>query len=197
VVFCPLRNIGFLEGAQPSAAEFHLRPTGSRTPDSRCSAEDKRSLCQLSSKRLADNWYSGLLSSAKHRLSGRCSADCRRVNHLRPTGSQTPDSRCFAEDKRPLCQLCTKRLEDDWHSGRLSSAKRSPFQRVPHGGRNCLCVLCVGPLCGPPFRWWVLCGALLSVWVPCVGPLRGSSRRAAFHVASTRVMSPARSHAPA
>jgi len=59
-----------------------------------------------------------------------------------------------------------------------------------------VCVLCgspvwpappvVGPLWGPPL---------------CVGPLGGSpvgvSRRAAFHVASTRVMSPARSHAPA
>jgi len=38
----------------------------------------------------------------------------------------------------------------------------------------CLCVFCVGPLCGPPLRWWVLCGALPSVWVPCVGPLCGS-----------------------
>jgi len=77
----------------------------------------------------------------------------------------------------------------------------------------------VGPLCGPPLRWWVLCGALPSVWVPCVGPLCGSPvwvpcvgplcvgplcgspvwvpRRAALHEASTRVMSPARSHAPA
>jgi len=86
-----------------------------------------------------------------------------------------------------------------------------------------LCVFCVGPLCGPPLRWWVLCRALPSVWVPCVGPLRGSpvwvpcvgplcvgplcgspvwvpcvspSSRC-VHVASTRVMSPARSHAPA
>jgi len=67
-------------------------------------------------------------------------------------------------------------------------------------------VFCVGPLCGPPLRWWVLYGALLSVLVPCVGllcvgPLCGSPvgvpRRAAFHVASTRVMPPARSHAPA
>jgi len=41
-------------------------------------------------------------------------------------------------------------------------------------GCVCLCVFCVGPLCGPPLRWWVLCGALPSVWVPCVGPLRGS-----------------------
>jgi len=38
----------------------------------------------------------------------------------------------------------------------------------------CLCVFCVGPLCGPPLRWWVLCGALPSVWVPCAGPLCGS-----------------------
>jgi len=90
-----------------------------------------------------------------------------------------------------------------------------------HAYEYCLCVSCVGPLCGPPLRWWVLCGALPSVWVPCVGPLSlcgspvwvpcvgplcvgplwGSPvwvpRRAAFHVASTRVMSPARSHAPA
>ena len=32
----------------------------------------------------------------------------------------------------------------------------------------------MGPLCGPPLRWWVLCGALPSVWVHCVGPLCGS-----------------------
>jgi len=32
---------------------------------------------------------------------------------------------------------------------------------------DCLCVFCVGPLCGPPLRWWVLCGVLPSVWVPC------------------------------
>ena len=25
----------------------------------------------------------------------------------------------------------------------------------------------MGPLCGPPLRWWVLCGVLPSVWVPC------------------------------
>jgi len=60
------------------------------------------------------------------------------------------------------------------------------------------------PLCGSPV--WVPCAGPL--WVPgvgplCVGPLCGSPvwvpRRAAsmWHVASTRVMSPARSHAPA
>jgi len=58
--------------------------------------------------------------------------------------------------------------------------------------------LCVGPLFGSPV-WvpvWVP-----SVWVPCVGPLCGSPvwvpRPVALRHASTRVMSPARSHAPA
>jgi len=61
------------------------------------------------------------------------------------------------------------------------------------GRRHCLCVFCVGPLCGPPLRWWVLCGVLPSVWVPCGwGPPPVAS---SFHVASTRVMS--RAHAPA
>jgi len=87
--------------------------------------EDKRPLCQLSSKRLEDNWHSGLLSYTKHRLSGGRSPDCRRVNHLRPTGSRTPDSRCFVEDKRPLCQLSSRGLEDNWHSGLLSSTPRT------------------------------------------------------------------------
>jgi len=45
----------------------------------------------------------------------------------------------------------------------------------------CVGPLCVGPLCGSP------------VWVPCVGP----SALAMRHVASTRVISPARSHASA
>jgi len=56
-------------------------------------------------------------------------------------------------------------------------------------------VFCVGPLCGLPLRWWVLCAVLPSVWVPCGwGPPPVVS---AFHVASTRVMSRARAHAPA
>jgi len=50
--------------------------------------------------------------------------------------------------------------------------------------------LCVGPLCGSPLCGSPLCGS--PVWFLCVGP---SSR--CVHVASTRVMSPARSHAPA
>jgi len=31
----------------------------------------------------------------------------------------------------------------------------------------CLCMFCVGPLCGPSLPWWVLCGVLPSVWIPC------------------------------
>ena len=56
---------------------------------------------------------------------------------------------------------------------------------------------CVGPLCGSPVRFpcvGPLCGS--PVWVPCVGPLCGSLVVLRL-VASTRVMSPARSHAPA
>jgi len=60
---------------------------------------------------------------------------------------------------------------------------------------RCLCVFCVGPLCGPPLRWWVLWGVLPSVWVPCGwGPPPVVS---SFYVASTRVMSRARAPAPA
>ena len=50
-------------------------------------------------------------------------------------------------------------------------------------------VPCAGPLCGSPV--WVS-----SVWVPCVCSLCGSLV-VLRHVAFTRVMSPARSHAPA
>ena len=42
---------------------------------------------------------------------------------LRQSGERLPESRCFVEDKRPLCQLSSKRLEDNWHSGLLSSTK--------------------------------------------------------------------------
>jgi len=41
-----------------------------------------------------------------------------------PTGSRTPDSRCCVEDNRPLCQLSSKRLKDNWQSDLLSSTKR-------------------------------------------------------------------------
>ena len=66
-----------------------------------------------------------------------------------------------------------------------------PCVALPCGGGSS-----VGPspLCGSPV--WVPCAGLLCgshVWVPSVWV----PRRAAFHVASTRVMSPAHSHAPA
>jgi len=56
-----------------------------------------------------------------------------------------------------------------------------PCVALPSGGGSS-----VGPspLCGSP------------VWVPCAGPLCGSFV-ALRHAASTRVMPPARSHAPA
>ena len=87
--------------------------------------------CQFANKRLLANWHSGLkhrqcgqLASTKHRLSGRRSPDCRRVHHLRPTRSRTPESRCFVEASwphwrcfRPLCQFANKRLLANWHSG--------------------------------------------------------------------------------
>ena len=52
--------------------------------------EDKRPLCQLSSKRFEDNWHSGLLSSTKHQLQERRSPAYRRVNHLRQPGVEPP-----------------------------------------------------------------------------------------------------------
>jgi len=35
---------------------------------------------------------------------------------LAATGSRTPGSRCFVEDKSPPCQLSSTRLDDDWRS---------------------------------------------------------------------------------
>jgi len=40
---------------------------------------------------------------------------------LRQLGEPLPESRCFVEDKRPLCQLSSKRSENNWQSGILSS----------------------------------------------------------------------------
>ena len=67
-------------------------------------------------------------------------------------------------------------LDQNWATQarpRRRASARGPVQRHVDAGFSCLCVFCVGPLCGPPLRWWVLCGALPSVWVPCVGPLCG------------------------
>ena len=111
MVFCPL-TCG-LPGIKPQIIDVFV--------------EDKRPLCQLSSKRLEDNWHSGLLSYTKQRLYGVRLPVGRKWLTLRQSGERLPESRCFEEDKRPLCQLSSKRLEDNWHSGLLSSAK----QRLP------------------------------------------------------------------
>jgi len=79
VAFCPLQNTGSCRGAHPNAAELTTCGNRESSPGSRCFVKNKRPLCQFSSKRLKDNWYSGLLSSERHRLSGRRSPDCRRV----------------------------------------------------------------------------------------------------------------------
>ena len=79
----------------------------------RVNQEDKRPLCQLSSKRSEDNWNSGLLSSTKQRLSGVGLPVGRKWLTLRQSGERLPESRCLVEDKRSLCQLSSKRLEDN------------------------------------------------------------------------------------
>jgi len=58
------------------------------------------------------------------RLSGVRLPVGRKWLTLRQSGERFPESRCCVEDKRPLCQLSSKRLEDNWHSGLLSSTWR-------------------------------------------------------------------------
>jgi len=43
----------------------------------------------------------------------------------RESGERLPESRCFVEGKRSLCQLSSKRSEDNWHRGLLSSTETS------------------------------------------------------------------------
>jgi len=69
-----------------------------------CPVEDKRPLCQLSSKRLNEkwhNWYNTALFL---------------YTTLPHSGERLSRSRCFVEDKRPLCQLSSKRLNEKWHN---------------------------------------------------------------------------------
>jgi len=54
--------------------------------------------------------------------------------------------------------------EEDEEEGETESITTNPTPRTSR--TTCLCVFCVGPLCGPPLRWWVLCGT---------PPLSGSS----------------------
>jgi len=62
--------------ARPSIQRLFLAVAQGGEPP----VEDKRPLCQLSSKRLEDNWLSGLLSSTKHRLSGMRSPDSAELH---------------------------------------------------------------------------------------------------------------------
>jgi len=48
-----------------------------------------------------------------------------------------------------------------------ASPPAAPAKKTDLVSITCLCVLCMGPLCGLPLRWWVLCEALPSVLVPC------------------------------
>ena len=132
-----------------------------------------------------------------------------RVNPLNPRQCVTAPSPRASLGRRTVCgrteqrrphgrSVAKLRLERYEFSSYCSNAQTVcvcsvwvPCVALPSGGRSS-----VGP--SP------LCGS--HVWVPCAGPLCGSPvwvpsvwvpRRAAFHVASTRVMSPARSHAPA
>ena len=57
----PLQNLTHPSDLPPAVSQVH--------PPLRYLVEDKRPLYQLSSKRLEDNWQSGLLSSTKQRLS--------------------------------------------------------------------------------------------------------------------------------
>jgi len=70
-------------------------------------------------------------SSTKHRLSGRRSPDCRRVNHLRPTGSRTPDSRCFVEEKWHNWYNTSLFLYRSLLPGLLAPPRRAPIRPVP------------------------------------------------------------------
>ena len=97
------------------------------------SVEDTTPLCQWSSKCLQDNWHSGLLSSTKHRLSGRRSPDCRRVNHVRPTGSRTLDSFLFDSKWRSLrTRLGRTGACDSKNNQSKSSKSHTRAQEKPH-----------------------------------------------------------------
>ena len=64
-----------------------------------------------------------------------------------------------------VCVTCFSSLFRCKRPSRRRSSMRGLDMRIRR--TICLCVFCVGPLCGPPLRWWVLCVALPSVLVPC------------------------------
>jgi len=49
---------------------------------------------------------------------------------LRQSGERLPESRCYLENKSPLCQWSSKHLEDNWHSGLLSSTQEIQQRRA-------------------------------------------------------------------
>jgi len=118
-VLCSRRQFLYSEGKLGPARV--MRPTGLRW--------GVASLCrgQKTTLPVEDNWQSGLLSSTKQRLSGARLLVGRKWLTLRQSGERLPESRCFVEDKRPLCQLSSKRLEDNWQSGLLSSTFSACF----------------------------------------------------------------------
>ena len=69
----------------PRCPRVRSPPLRYRQPRTAVSFEDKRPLCQLSSKRLEDNLQGGRLSSTKHRLSGRRSRLTQIPRGRRPT----------------------------------------------------------------------------------------------------------------
>jgi len=85
-------------------------------------------------------------------------------------------SRCFVEDKRPLCQLSSKRLEDNWHSDLLSSTVSSHFSSHLHVGYGRPpSPICVEERSPPP--------TVSRVWVAAVSAARRVSLRRALLVA--------------
>ena len=125
--------------------------------------------------------------------------------------AQSPDKGIFAERahntlqateppnrwKLSVCVLCGSPV---WPSPPVVGPLWGPPLCVGPLFGSPVWVPCVGPLCGSPV--WVPCVGPLCVGPLCVGLLCGSPvwvprPDALRHVASTRVMSPARSHAPA
>jgi len=156
VVFCPLQNIGFLNGAHLIAAEYHSRPTGSQITDSRCFVEDNRPLCQLSPTRSEDNWHSGLLSSKRRTRAPTCASffSC----HQGAEGQLVKNSIEALEAK--VYRLIIGTHSAELHHKLTEFLKRRewiPIWDVPFSPDqvsavedDCVCVFFVGPLGGHP-----------------------------------------------
>jgi len=55
---------------------------------------------------------------------------------LRQSGERLPESRCFVEDKRPLCQLSSKRLEEKWHTWYSTALSLYTHNKQTHTGTH-------------------------------------------------------------